>query len=93
MGRTVTQTFATRAEAERAVEHLVQEMHVERTAIFVAPADAENSAGQERSGADEPTMLESGREDAQLAGAIVVSVDVNDDGRADDIQAELANLD
>lgn len=72
--------FATRRDAERAVEHLVQEHGLERTDIFVVAEGAANSAGTRVAGAD----LESGHYGAEgehapeLAGAIEVSVECDD---------------
>ncbi len=48
----ITGEFATRREAELAVEHLVQEYRVDRAAIEVVAVGAENSAGIRPSGAD-----------------------------------------
>ncbi|MCW2317404.1 hypothetical protein SAMN06265338_103147 [Rhodoblastus acidophilus] len=76
--------FATRRDAERAVEHLVQEHGLERTDIFVVAEGAANSAGTRVAGAD----LESGHygaedltndKEPELAGAIEVSVECDDE--------------
>lgn len=81
MGDTVTGRFESRREAELAVEHLVQEHGVERTDIFIEPESNANSAGVVEAGAD----AESGHpgfdknSEPALEGAIIVSVDVNDD--------------
>lgn len=72
--------FATRRDAELAVEHLVQEHGLERTDIFVEAQGRENSAGTRPAGAD----LESGHYGAEgltadktpeLNGAVEVSVE------------------
>ncbi|MEO6093178.1 MAG: hypothetical protein ABIT04_13285 [Novosphingobium sp.] len=70
--------FRTRAEADLAIEHLVQEHHVERAFIYVEPVDAENSSGLEPSGGDhasgDPGSGE--RVDAPLHGAIELTVPI-----------------
>ena len=84
MSQTLKTTFATRREAELAVEHLVQQHGFERTDIFVAPEGSENSAGEEISGSDraaaEPSV--ESRTDGALNGRIEVSVDLQDDAQA-----------
>jgi len=50
--KTVCGTFATREEAERAVEHLVQEHGINPADVFVRAQGQRNSAGTETSGAD-----------------------------------------
>ncbi|MGF7159552.1 hypothetical protein FHS85_001171 [Rhodoligotrophos appendicifer] len=47
MGKTIVGTFETREQAELAVEHLVQELGLDRSDVFVAAAEAENTAGEE----------------------------------------------
>ena len=68
--------YATREQAELAVEHLVQEHGVERATIFVEPVRDENSSGTRTSGGDaasgEPGSRR--REDAPLHGAIRLTV-------------------
>ena len=84
MSQTLKTTFASRREAELAVEHLVQQHGFERTDIFVAPEGADNSAGEDLSGSDlaaaEPSVET--RTDAALNGRIEVSVDLADDAQA-----------
>jgi hypothetical protein len=77
MEQTVIGSFATRRDAEIAVEHLVQQHGIARTDIFIqAPGEA-NSAGSEIAGADiesgHPGVAKHGR--PELAGAVEVSVD------------------
>lgn len=81
MGKTITGTFSTRREAEIAVEHLVQQYGLERADIFVEPASSENSAGVAPSGGDAPSGHPASQpdDDAALNGALLVSVDVNED--------------
>jgi hypothetical protein len=52
MPRRITGEFATRRQAELAVEHLVQEYGIDRAAIEVVAVGAANSAGTVPSGAD-----------------------------------------
>jgi hypothetical protein len=95
MPTTLKAKFDTRREAEMTVERLVQEMNVERTDIFITTDGADNSAGDERAGADtagdNPTPTS--RADAALEGKIIVSVDIADAGRASDIKAAFAEFD
>ena len=68
--------FQTREAADIAVEHLVQEYRVDRSAIFAEPVDAQNSAGVEVSGGDAPSGEPGSRArgDAALNGAIRLTV-------------------
>ena len=68
--------YATREQADLAVERLVQEHGVERAAIFVEPVKDENSSGTRISGGDAPSVEPGarGREDAPLHGAIRLTV-------------------
>ncbi|GGC55479.1 hypothetical protein [Chelatococcus reniformis] len=83
MESTITGEFSTRRSAELAIEHLVQELHVERTDIFVHAKGEANSAGSEISGADaesgHPGVGRTGT--PELNGAIEVSVDCHGPGR------------
>jgi hypothetical protein len=77
MERTVIGSFATRRDAEIAVEHLVQEHGISRADVFIsAPGDA-NSSGSKIAGADiesgHPGVTKHGH--PELEGAIEVSVD------------------
>ena len=83
MGTTLNATFETRREAEMSVERLVQEHGLERSDIFVAAANDENTAGEEQAGSDtdagEPSP--EARDDAPLNGAVIVSVDIEDEAK------------
>ena len=83
MGTTLSATFETRREAEMTVERLVQEHHIERTDIFIAAAGNENTVGEEQAGSDEDAGDPSPepRDDAPLHGAVMVSVDLEDDAK------------
>jgi len=72
--RTVLAIFATREEAERAVEHLVQKHRVNRADVFVEPKGPENSAGTVPSGPDTAENASDGG--PALHGPIQVSVDL-----------------
>ncbi|WP_340316479.1 hypothetical protein [Rhizorhabdus argentea] len=81
MGQTIIGRFETRRGAELAIEHLVQDLGVERTDIFIEAPGSENSAGTAPAGAD----VESGhpshekRGEPALGGEIVVSVELEDE--------------
>ncbi|MGF7153594.1 hypothetical protein [Novosphingobium gossypii] len=89
MSTSIEKTYATREDAELAVERLVQQVGLARTDIFVASAGDENSAGDSLSGGDAPVPLEDGRDDAALAGGITVSVDINDPETSQAVRAAL----
>lgn len=81
MGTTISGIFDTRREAEMAIERLVQEHHVDRAAVMVTTATAENSAGIEVAGSDAkrgPASPPDDAEDAALNGRIAVSVHTQD---------------
>lgn len=80
MGVTIVGTFKTRQAVELAVEHMVQEYGLERTDIFIEPASVTNTAGTTRSGGDADSADdEKTVSAATLNGALLVSVDVNED--------------
>lgn len=95
MGANLTGRFETRRDAEMAVERLVQEHGLERTDIFIVAAGDSNSAGEVPSGSDtkasEPSTEE--RHDAKLAGAIEVSVDIEDEAKAAIIRKAFSEFD
>ena len=76
MAYSVCGSFATRREAELAVEHLVQDHHLNRKSVTIQPAGAQNTAGKEAAGADvesgHPGLEKHG--DPKLGGAIEVRV-------------------
>lgn len=91
MSQTIERRFATRAEADSAVELLVQEHGVDRSDIFIAADGPENSVGEDVSGGDAPAAQEEeARGDAPLNSPVVVSVDINDDAKVAVIEAVLA---
>ena len=95
MSTSLVAKFDTRREAEMTVERLVQQFKIERTDIFVAAEGDENTAGVEEAGSDteagEPSPED--RDDAQLAGRVVVSVDIEDDSLADEVRSAFAEFD
>ena len=92
---TVDASFDTRRDAEMAVERLVQEFGIDRSAIMVAPEGSANSAGEELSGGDEaaeaPATDE--RDDAALNGRIKVTVELEDADKIEKVRAALAEFD
>ena len=67
--------FATREQADAAVERLVQEYQVDRAAVFVEPVGDRNSAGTTVSGGDHASGRSGARHrsDGPLHGAIKVT--------------------
>ncbi|HEX8421235.1 MAG TPA: type 1 glutamine amidotransferase [Sphingomonas sp.] len=95
MPQTLTASFDTRREAEMTIERLVQDHGFERSDIFVAAEGADNSAGLEIAGSDRESAQPSPetRDDAALQGRIKVSVDIQDDDRAETVRAAFAEFD
>lgn len=75
--------FASRREADLAVEHLVQEHSIDRNVIFVEPAGGTSSTGTQIAGADRASAPPGTgeRNDAPLRGEIQLTVAVTDDDR------------
>jgi|KBSSwiStaDraftv2_1062776.scaffolds.fasta_scaffold56572_3 hypothetical protein len=67
--------FATREQADVAVERLVQEYRIDRAAVFVEPIGERNSAGTAVSGGDHASGDSGARDrsDGPLRGAIKVT--------------------
>ncbi|UAK25566.1 hypothetical protein [Sphingomonas nostoxanthinifaciens] len=90
-GATITATFSTRRQADLAIEQLVQEHGIDRSAIFVTPVGDDNSAGSEEDCADAesgpPGVDPAG--DPALAGGLDVSVDLADEGNVAAVRAAL----
>jgi hypothetical protein len=74
---TIRATFATRAAADLAVEHLVQQHGVPRPDIFIQSSTARNTVGSAPSGGD-VSQADGVRDDAPLDGEIEVSADVSE---------------
>ena len=95
MSTSLTAKFDTRREAEMTVERLVQQFKIERTDVFVAAEGDENSIGVEEAGSDTEAARPSpeDRDDGKLAGRVIVSVDIEDDGLADEVRSAFAEFD
>lgn len=95
MGITLTATFGTRREAEMTVERLVQEFDVDRAAVSISTEGEDNSVGEERAGsdnaADQPGQDD--RDDAALAGPIVVTAEVLDEATAKKVRDAFGEFD
>lgn len=93
MSSGVRATFATRRDAELAVEHLVQEHGMDPADITILPSGDANSAGSKAAGGD----VESGhpgvkkRGAPELSGDIEIRIDCSDD-RREVIQAALEQV-
>lgn len=93
--------FDTRRQAEMAIERLVQEHGLDRQAITVTAAGAANTTGTARAGSDEAAgadnpaseRTQGPRDDAPLAGAVLVTVAYDNDAAgqlARDVMAEFS---
>lgn len=72
---TITAVFETRAAADLAVEHLVQQHGIARPDIFIQSASRRNTAGSLPSGGD-ASHAGGARSDAPFEGEIEVSADI-----------------
>lgn len=94
MSKKISAQFHSREDAETVVERLVQEHSIERAAIVVAASGSENTAGDERSGADaeagSPTT--EGRGDAPIHGTITISVDLESEDNIRAVQETFAEF-
>ncbi|EXS69313.1 hypothetical protein [Sphingobium sp. Ant17] len=80
MTQTIERSFATRQQAELAVERLVQEHGFERDDIFVSARGEQNSAGEANS------------DEAADNGPIAVSIALHDDSQVALIEAVFDEL-
>lgn len=69
--QTCSARFSTRAAADRAVEHLVQQLGIDQTNVDIQPVGASNSSGATPSGGDAGPNK---RKDSPLTGALLVTV-------------------
>jgi len=94
MSTSLVAKFDTRREAEMTVERLVQQFAIERTDVFITAEGDQNTAGVDEAGSDteagEPSP--ESRDDAALAGRIVVSVDIEDESLADEVRSAFAEF-
>lgn len=95
MSTTLNATFDTRRDADMTVERMVQELGIDRSAIFVAAEGDDNTAGEARAGSDNEAGDPSppARGDAALNGGVVVSVDLDDDATADRVRDAFGEFD
>jgi len=95
MSTSLTAKFDTRREAEMTVERLVQQFKIERTDVFITAEGDDNTAGVEEAGSDTEAGGPSpeSRDDAELTSRVVVSVDIEDDGLADEVRSIFAEFD
>ena len=95
MSTTLTATFDTRRDAEMTVERLVQQFEINRADVFLTTEGADNSSGIEEAGSDTEAGGPSptNRDDAELAGRVVVSVDIQDATLADEVRSAFAEFD
>ncbi|MEC3947721.1 hypothetical protein [Sphingobium sp. HWE2-09] len=89
MSTTLEGKFASRTEADLAIERLVQEIGIERTDIFISTEGDQNSAGSMIAGSDGETVGQAARDDAALAGRIIVSVDLQDEAHVEAVTAAM----
>ena len=91
----LTGKFDTRREAEMTVERLVQQFDIDRGKIVVAADGDENTAGVEEAGSDNEAGKPSpeARDDAELNGKVVVTVEVADDAAASEVREAFAEFD
>jgi hypothetical protein len=95
MSTSLVAKFDTRREAEMTVERLVQQFKIERTDVFITTEGEDNTVGVELAGSDteagEPSPPT--RHDAELAGRVVVSVDINDDSLVEEVRSAFTEFD
>lgn len=91
----LTAKFDTRRDAEMTVERLVQQFEIDRAKVIIAADGNENTAGVAEDGSDNKAGEPSpeARDDAELNGKVVVTVDVADDAKADEVRAAFAEFD
>lgn len=91
----LTAKFDTRRDAEMTVERLVQQFEIDRAKVVIAADGEENTAGVAEDGSDNKAGEPSpeARDDAELNGKVVVTVEVADDATADEVRAAFAEFD
>lgn len=87
--------FDTRREAEMTVERLVQQFDIDRAKVLVTADGDANTAGIEEAGSDNAAGEPSpeARDDAELNGKVVVTVEVVDDAAASEVRAAFDEFD
>ncbi len=91
----LTAKFDTRREAEMTVERLVQQFEIDRAKVLVAADGNENTAGVTEDGSDQKAGDPSpqARDDAELNGKVVVTVEVADDKTASEVREAFNEFD
>ncbi len=91
----LTGKFDTRREAEMTVERLVQQFEIDRAKIVVTADGAENTAGVTEDGSDQKAGDPSpeARDDAELNGKVVVTVEFADDETASEVREAFNEFD
>ncbi len=91
----LTAKFDTRREAEMTVERLVQQFEIDRSKVIVAADGTENTAGVAEDGSDQKAGDPSpeARDDAELNGKVVVTVEVADDQTASEVREAFDEFD
>ena len=87
---TIQATFETRASADLAVEHLVQQHGISRPDIFIQSATDRNTIGSTPSGGD-ASHKSGARTDGPLEGEIELSIDIPAD-RISAVQRALGDV-
>lgn len=84
----LTGKFDTRREAEMTVERLVQQFEIDRAKVVIAADGNDNTAGVAEDGADQKAGDPSpeARDDAELNGKVVVTVEVADGDVAGEVR-------
>ena len=87
--------FDTRREAEMTVERLVQQFDIDRANVLVTADGDANTAGVEEAGSDNEAGEPSPevRDDAELNGKVVVTVEVADDTAVSEVRAAFDEFD
>ena len=93
MSKTIVAEFKSRRDAEMAIEHIVQQHDIDRTAVDVTSATSENTSGTEAARADvEDGELKPNNDgEPKLAGKVKVAVQV-DEARADEVLSSLTTF-
>ena len=91
----LTAKFDTRREAEMTVERLVQQFEIDREKVAITADGDENTAGVTEAGSDNKAGEPSpeARDDAELNGRVVVTVEVADDATAGEVRAAFNEFD
>jgi hypothetical protein len=91
----LTAKFDTRREAEMTVERLVQQFEIDREKVVIAADGDENTAGVTEDGSDNKAGEPSpeARDDAELNGKVVVTVEVADDAAAGEVREAFNEFD